>query len=233
MHQQISIPIGGFHKQSLIDYPGHISALIFTAGCNFACSYCHNAQLIGDISKHIKSTINLNKTIDWIADNKGMLDAVVITGGEPSLHKELPLLIENIKQLNLKVKLDTNGTNPNMLNYLIEEKMVDYIAMDIKAPLELLKYQSVVGKKLSSSMLHQIKKSVEILKQNNVDYEFRTTLDKRLTYDDFNKIATKIGGTYVIQNQLDANKNILTKLNFIELQKQIGNQKHINLYFRN
>ena len=121
------VKIGGVQKFSLLDYPDKISAIIFTAGCNFHCGYCHNPELF---SSH--SELDEDKVLGFLQSRQGKLDGVVITGGEPTLHKSLPEFIKRIKTLGFLVKLDTNGTNPDMLQSLIDSKMVDYVAMDIK-----------------------------------------------------------------------------------------------------
>jgi len=206
-----SVPIGGFQKQSLIDYASNISAVIFTGGCNFRCNYCHNMQLIGcktDASNNIPEEC----VFEWLSKNKGLLDAVVITGGEPTLHKALPEFIRKIKQLGLKVKLDTNGTNPALLMHLINEKLVDYVAMDIKAPLSIMKYRKVVGEELNDSLFEKVLTAVEILNQKLIDCEFRTTFDDSLSMDDFKAIASRISGKYFIQKQVDADTDYIKQL---------------------
>lgn len=179
------VSIGGLQKSSLIDYPGKISAVIFTQGCNFRCPYCHNPELIlnkgavavaaAPLFKFLKSRIN-------------KLDAVVITGGEPTLQKDLPEFIKQIKEMGFLVKLDTNGTNPQMLQKLLEDKLIDYVAMDVKAPIE--RYSEVVKTKINTE---NILKSIEVLKKSDINYEFRTTVVKsQLLPDDFEKIGKMI-----------------------------------------
>jgi len=182
------VPIGGFQKSSLIDYPEKISAIIFTQGCNFRCPYCHNPELIEDIAG---SSMDESAILDFLKSRIGKLDAVVITGGEPTLHKDLPEFIRQIKDLGFLVKLDTNGTNPEMLQNLIDEKLVDYVAMDIKAPIE--KYSEVVCTKVDTE---KVSKSVEILKESDTEHEFRTTVVKsQLSVNDFEKIGELINGS--------------------------------------
>lgn len=195
----MQIPIGGFIKQSLIDYVGNISAVIFTVGCNFRCSYCHNPELVYPNLYSKNTNYTWLDILAWLKKNKKLLDAVVITGGEPTLHKNLPELINCIKSLNLKVKLDTNGTNPSMLRILSEKKMVDYIAMDIKTSLNIKKHQQIVGKCFTEVMLQNIKQSIQILKRNNVDFEFRTTLADLILQEDIHSIIDSISGKYYLQ----------------------------------
>lgn len=187
--------IGGLHKSSLIDYPGKISAVIFTQGCNFCCPYCHNPELIGKKEKERGKRI-----IEFLQTRMGKLDGVVITGGEPTLHKDLPEFIKQIKDLGFAVKLDTNGTNPEMLQQLIDEKLIDYVAMDIKAPID--KYSDVVCAHVDTD---KILKSIEILKNSDIAYEFRTTVVKsQLSCADFEKIGALIQGApiYYLQKFL-------------------------------
>jgi pyruvate formate lyase activating enzyme len=193
------LPIGGFQKQSLIDYPGNITAIVFTQGCNFRCGYCHNPELV--LAEELKNTKKLapKHLLDWIGKNNTLLDAVCITGGEPTLHRSLPKFIHSIKDLGLKVKLDTNGSHPEMLKCLISDKLVDYIAMDIKAPLEIKKYKQIAGGTFNENMFSQIKSSVQLLNKGKVEHEFRTTLDSSLSVNDLEKIAESISGNYFLQ----------------------------------
>jgi pyruvate formate lyase activating enzyme len=178
--------IGGIQKTSLIDYPEKISAIIFTQGCNFRCPYCHNPELIREKGKEKRE--KRKEIIEFLKSRIGKLDGVVITGGEPTLHKDLPKFIKEIKKLGFAVKLDTNGTNPDMLKKLIGEKLIDYVAMDIKAPIE--KYSEIIGVNVNKE---NILKSIKFLKKSNIDYEFRTTVVKsQLSRADFEKIGALI-----------------------------------------
>ena len=219
MNTNKNIPIGGFHKQSLIDYPGHISAVIFTCGCNFSCNYCHNPQLIGSDLIKDSDKNNEAKILDWLKENNKLLDAVVVTGGEPTLHSGLPGFLKKIKQLELKVKLDTNGSNPDMLAFLINQKQVDYIAMDVKAPLNLMKYRAIAGESFNDSLLEKIMRSVSILNSKQVDCEFRTTADSSLSVDDFIQIAGQISGSYFIQNTVNNGEKSIQKLSDLQVKK--------------
>jgi pyruvate formate lyase activating enzyme len=139
--------IAGFKKQSLIDYSGNISSVVFTQGCNFRCGYCHNPDLV--LPERFGNIYSEEKMFEYLAKYKKMLDAVCITGGEPTIHKDLPSFISRIKELGLKIKLDSNGTNPDMLKYLFENKLVDFIAMDIKHILDFKAYNETVGNWIS------------------------------------------------------------------------------------
>jgi pyruvate formate lyase activating enzyme len=161
--------IGAIQKFSMIDYPGKLCAIVFTQGCNFRCPYCHNPELV-DSSKFV-DPISEETLFAFLKKRVGKLDAVSITGGEPTLHQDLPQLMKNIKKMGFLVKLDTNGTNPEMLNKIITEKAVDYLAMDIKAPLE--KYSQVTRSQVDTQAIHR---SIQLIKKSDVDYEFRSTL---------------------------------------------------------
>lgn len=169
--------IGGFQKTSLIDYAGKIAAIVFTRGCNFNCVYCHNKGLIG-IGDH-NEDITPEDVMSFLQTRKGKLDAVVITGGEPTLQPDLIQFMGKIKDMNFLVKLDSNGSNPHVLREAIAQGLVDYIAMDLKAPLE--KYQTVMGRELDTS---KIQESIDLIKNSGVEHEFRTTVHKSLLSED-------------------------------------------------
>lgn len=165
--------IAGFQKQSFIDYPGKISCVLFTQGCNFRCGYCHNAELV--LPEKFGKTYELHFIFEYLHKYKHLLDAVCITGGEPTMHADLPEFISKIKTLGLEVKLDTNGTNPKMVQQLIANKQVDCIAMDIKHLFNLEDYNKVAGNCVSLKMLHRIKQTAELLKNSDIPHQFRTT----------------------------------------------------------
>ena len=181
--------IGGFQKTSLLDYPGKIACIVFTQMCNFRCGYCHNPEL-NDIKKVNEEVIDVNTFFEFLEKRKGKLDGVVITGGEPTLQKGIYQFIFEIKNMGFCVKLDSNGSNPEILKNLIDDKLVDYVAMDIKAP--MCKYHDVIKTKIPLDNIYQ---SIQILLENKVDYEFRTTVVKeQLTFEDFEKIGGMIKG---------------------------------------
>jgi len=163
------LPIKGIQKTSLIDYPGKICSIIFLGDCNFRCGFCQNPDLIKSPGK--LETIPEEEILEFLKSRKKWIDGVCLSGGEPLLYGDLPEFIKKIKEIGLLVKLDTNGTNPQMLDYLIKNKLVDYIAMDIKASLE--NYEKAAGVKVN---MENIKKSVELIKNSSIDYEFRTTV---------------------------------------------------------
>ncbi len=171
--------IKGLQKQTILDYPGKLACTIFTFGCNFRCGFCHNPELVvGDGRTEIKQ----EEILEFLKNRKGFLDGVCITGGEPTLNEGLPEFISKIKELGFLVKLDTNGTNPKMLEELINKKLVDYIAMDIKAPLEF--YDKVTNVKVNKS---DIQKSVDLIRRTE-NYEFRTTVVPGLFNEEYAKL---------------------------------------------
>ena len=194
--------IGGIQKLTLLDYPGKVAATIFTVGCNFRCPFCHNAPLVNDINKY--SIIDEEEILAFLRKRVGILDGVVITGGEPTLMPDLPEFISRIKAMGYLVKLDTNGTDPDMLQHLINNKMIDYVAMDIKNCLE--KYRETSGVDESFD-IECIKRSAELLMQGNIDFEFRTTVVKPYhTEEDFDRIGQWLKGEekFFLQSFVDS-----------------------------
>ena len=165
------IEIGGLQKTTLIDFPGRIAATVFLLGCNFRCPFCYSAELVLLEKIENQPRISEKEFFDFLEEKKGLLDGIVICGGEPTIHNDLPDFIGKIKKMGYLVKLDTNGSNPKILKKLIKDNLIDYVAMDIKAPLE--KYDRATGIKVDSD---NIKESIEIIKNSGVDYEFRMTV---------------------------------------------------------
>lgn len=195
--------IGGIEKFSLIDFPGKTSAIIFTLGCNFRCRYCHNPELVQP--DQFLPEMDLKEIYDFLESRRGKLDAVTITGGEPTQHKDLIEMIEKIKEMGFLVKLDSNGSRPEVLEEVINRKIVDYIAMDIKAPLS--DYVKIVGWEVP---VENLEKSIRLIIDSGIPHEFRTTIVKSLTSkDDLRQIAQTVKGakSYFLQ------KFISTKLN--------------------
>jgi pyruvate formate lyase activating enzyme len=189
--------IKGFLETSLTDYEGKVASMIFLPGCNFRCSFCFNADLV--LYPEKLETIPFEAVKTWLIKNKKFVDAVVIGGGEPTMHKDLPELFKEIKRLGFLTKLDTNGTNPYMLKKLIEKGLVDAVAMDIKTCLNQEKYGKVVNAEVR---LDKIKESISIIINSGIDHEFRTTLIPKLhSKGDVVEIAKKIKGAkrYVLQ----------------------------------
>lgn len=193
--------INGFQKLTILDYPGKVACIIFTPGCNFRCPFCHNAALVTHIDKD--TYIDEKEVLSYLEKRQGILDGVVITGGEPLLQDGIEDFIGKIKELGYSVKLDTNGSFPEKLISLVEKGLVDYVAMDIKN--SKAKYMTTIG--VNNIHMASIEKSVEFLLQNKVDYEFRTTIvDKFHTTQDIQDIVVWIKGThkYFLQNFVDS-----------------------------
>ncbi|MCJ7836664.1 anaerobic ribonucleoside-triphosphate reductase activating protein [Cuneatibacter sp. NSJ-177] len=190
--------IGGFQKLTLLDYPGKLSATVFTGGCNFCCPFCHNSELIlpGD-------TLPEEEILSTLKKRRRMLEGVCITGGEPTLQKDLETFIEKLKEMDYLVKLDTNGYKPDILRRLCERGIVDYVAMDLKGPKS--KYAAIAGREELS--LDRIEESAAYLLKGTVDYEFRTTVVPELHEEaDFPEIGEWIRGAkaYYLQAYKDS-----------------------------
>ena len=160
--------IYGLEKMSLVDYCGYVSCVVFTRGCNFRCPFCHNSSLVNGVAPQ---KIQSEDFFAFLNKRRGLLDGVCITGGEPTLNPDLPDFIRKIKDMGLLVKLDTNGTNPKMLESLISQNLLDYVAMDIKNGKSF--YPQTTGVNLDFA---NIEESVALLKKGKVPFEFRTTL---------------------------------------------------------
>jgi pyruvate formate lyase activating enzyme len=202
--------IGGLQKTTLLDYPDKLAATIFTVGCNFRCSFCHNP----DIVKGIAKVIPTSDVLDFLRKRKKLLDAVCVTGGEPTMQTGLITFLKKLKSMGYLTKLDTNGTNYALLEKLILRGLVDYVAMDIKAPWK--KYAKVTCRK---NDLSSIKKSVTMLKKGIVDYEFRSTVLPELhSPEDIVSMARQVKGSnkYYIQQFRPASK--LVNQDFVEFK---------------
>jgi pyruvate formate lyase activating enzyme len=167
--------IGGFVKQSLIDYPGKIAAVVFTQGCNFRCGYCHNPQLVLPELFYKNQSTSVGEILLYLEERKNWLDGVVVTGGEPTIHNDLPVFLKKIKKLGYQVKLDSNGSNPSMLELVIKEKLADCIAMDIKILPDNDAYAEIIGISNVTEIMKKVLSSIQILKGASIDVEFRTT----------------------------------------------------------
>ena len=193
--------IAGLQKTTLIDYPGKIACVVFLAGCNFRCPWCYSSELVLPLKIVKQPKISEKEFFDFLRERKGLLEGVVICGGEPTVNKDLPAFIEKIKKLGYLVKLDTNGSNPEMLKNLADLSLLDYVAMDIKSSKENKIYENILGEGVK---LSDIEKSVEFLKNSTVDFEFRTTVVNSIHQkEEFLNIAKWIGGEnvkYYLQN---------------------------------
>lgn len=178
--------IGGIQKLSLVDYPGKTSIAIFTIGCNMRCGFCHNAELV--LPECFAADIGQDKVLKFLQKRIGLVESVTISGGEPTLQPDLVEFCRQVKQLGYLLKLDSNGTNPRVLKTLIDHHLLDFIAMDIKAPLD--KYTQVVNFPIDAA---KIEESIALIKSSGLDYEFRTTVVKSLhQLADFDKIGELI-----------------------------------------
>ncbi len=172
--EKADIRIGGVVKQSLVDWDGVLSAVVFTKGCNFRCGYCHNPALVVPELVEERPDVAVGEVLDYLARRNGWLDGVVVTGGEPTLHAGLPSFLREVKALGYRVKLDTNGTNPVMLGRLIAEGLVDFVAMDVKHIPDTVHYGAVTP--LSPAMMDNVLRSLGMLRCCGMEYELRTTL---------------------------------------------------------
>ena len=198
--------IEGIQKLSLLDYPNKLSCIIFTHGCNFKCPFCQNSTLIDN---NYSDCINEEEVFNYLNKRKGIIEGVVISGGEPTLQIGLKKFIKKIKNMGFLVKLDTNGFNSKVLRELIEDNLVDYVAMDIKN--EICKYSVTCG--LNKMKIDNILESINILESSNIDYEFRTTIMKE--YHDVESIKSilKLIGNkpkYFLQN-FRLSENVIDK----------------------
>lgn len=188
--------IGGLQKTTLVDYPGKVAATVFTLGCSFRCPFCHNPELV--LPELFNPTIPEEEIMQFFANRVGKLEGVCITGGEPTVQKDLGQFMARLKKLGYAVKLDSNGTFPKILKKLIDEGNIDYIAMDIKGPIG--RYSEITA---SRGFEQAIKESIKLIMDSGIEYEFRTTVAKPLhSVDDFKGIGELIKGAklYYIQN---------------------------------
>lgn len=183
--------LAGIHKNSFVDYPGRIAAVLFASGCNLNCWYCHNRHIINKTGE----PSNTEKVLAFLEERRGFLNGVVLTGGEPLLQEDAVSFLRELKKSGYPVKLDTNGTLPDKLEEIFKENLVDYVAMDIKAP--YTKYGLVTPIEDTRG----VQKSVKLIAQSGVDYEFRTTFAPNLTAEDIGDVAKSIKGAkkYCIQ----------------------------------
>lgn len=195
--------IGGLQPLTLIDYPGKLACTVFTLGCNYRCPWCYNSRLVLPEQTREQPRISEKYFFDFLKKRKNLIEGVTIGGGEPTSQKDLPKFCQKIKKLGFAIKLDTNGSYPGALQNLIEKRLVDYVALDIKAPKE--KYAQLVGFQGSSPyfLASKVEQSIETLKKGRVDCEFRTTVvPALLNKEDILKIAKWLAPAkrYFLQN---------------------------------
>ena len=231
-----NIRIGGINKVSLLDYPNKVCSTIFTSGCNFKCPFCYNKDLVfvpSDVKYY-----DINEIKDYLIKRNNMLDAIVISGGEPLLHSGLIDFIRDIKGLGLKVKLDTNGYYPNHLLEIINSNLVDYIAMDIKNSKD--KYHITTGLSIESMDISNIDKSINIIINSNIEYEFRTTIINEFhTKDDIISICKwlKNAKRYYIQRYKET-ENVINPIyttpsnEYMNELREVGLKYIDNIYIR-
>lgn len=205
--------ISGFQKLTLTDYPGKIASIIFTQGCNYRCSFCYNRSLLETKA----GLIDENEILVYLAGRCKVLEGVVISGGEPTIQPDLKQFITKIKQMGFQVKLDTNGSNPEVLKELFKANLIDYVAMDIKT--NWPNYPEIVGGAVNYEALCQ---SVHLIKEAGIDYEFRTTIVKEFhTIDTLHKLVALVDGSpYYIQNfQVEGSESNLHSFSQPELEE--------------
>lgn len=213
--------LGGYQKLTLIDYPGKLAATVFTVGCNFRCPFCHNPELVDSRQFTVNGDLE-REFFKFLKSRKGKLEGVCITGGEPLIQPDIINFIKKIKKLGFLVKLDTNGSRPDVLKKIIEGKLVDYIAMDIKNSKK--RYSETCGYETD---IGRLELSVDLIRNSGIDYEFRTTVVPGIhTEKDFTDIAEWISGAknYYLQEYreikiLDPNLKRKTKRKKINLEK--------------
>ena len=191
----------GMNKTTLLDYPGHVAATLFTGGCNMRCPFCQNSVLV--LAPQQQPEISEQDILAFLRRRRGILEGVCITGGEPTLHNDLEDFIRRVREMEYLIKLDTNGYHPRILRHLLEEKLLDYVAMDIKASKE--RYGIACG--LAEVELNRIEESVELLKTSSIPYEFRTTVVKGIhSPEEFTAIGRWLQGSraYYLQSFRDS-----------------------------
>jgi len=191
--------IGGFEPCSLIDYPGKIGCIVYTVGCNYRCEFCYNPDIISEenFKKSNRRLIPEEEIFNYIKKNKNMIDGVSLTGGEPTMQLDIDKFCHKIKKLGKLVKLDTNGSNPQVIEHLIKKKIIDYIAMDLKGPLK--KYKSVAGVTSTDS----VPRSIELVKNSGLPHEFRLTLYPQLKKQDVIAAISLVPGETVYLQQFE------------------------------
>lgn len=196
----MELQIGGFQKVTLLDFPRRVACIIFTIGCNYRCPFCQNSELT---AKDIEVSNSEEDVLNYLEKRKGVIDGISISGGEPTMQQGLENFIKKVKAKHFQVKLDTNGSNPNTLKKLLDENLLDYVAMDVKN--DLLSYSKITG--VQNINTENIKKSITLIKESGIEYEFRTTIIKEYHNIENIKGILKIIGkdaNYYLQNFKDS-----------------------------
>ena len=192
--------IKGFEQMSLVDWDGMVATTLYTSGCNFRCPYCHNSGLVLFPDQY--ESIPVDEILEYVHKHNDFIDGVVITGGEPCMHKNIGGLITQLRETGVGVKLDTNGSFPELLDSLIHNELLDYVAMDVKAPLDFDSYARSAGI-TDRRTFEKVRDSIDLLMEGRVDYEFRMTVVPALhRASDLQRVAEQIKGArrFVIQN---------------------------------
>ncbi len=209
-----NMQIAGIQKITLVDFPGHVAATIFTRGCSFRCPFCHNPELV--LPEKYSALLDEQQVFDFLETRYGKLTGICITGGEPLMQPDIDTFISHLKALSFDVKLDTNGSYPDMLEKIIKDGDVDYIAMDIKASPD--KYATAAGTKIK---IADVKKSIKLVMESGIDYEFRTTVCKPIhEVADFEELGKMIKGAkrYFLQNFVQS-KHVNSTKEYLPLSK--------------
>ncbi len=221
--------IHGFQKTTLLDYPEHLAATVFTGGCNFRCPFCHNAELV--LCPGEAPTIPEQDVIDYLEKRRGILQGVCITGGEPTLQKDLRPFIQKIKSMGYLVKLDTNGYRPAVLWNLLQEGLLNYVAMDVKASKD--NYAAAAG--IPGLDVSAIEESIAILMNCEIDYEFRTTVVRGIhTVEEFVSIGKWLSGckAYFLQQFRESDNIIGEGMGAFSLEEMQKMQKLCEPYIQ-
>jgi len=192
--------IKGFDQMSLVDWDGMVASTLYTSGCNFRCPYCHNSGLVLFPDQY--ESIPVDEILDYVREHNDFIDGVVITGGEPCIHSNIGGLIKQLREVGVAVKLDTNGSFPELLESLIDKELVDYVAMDVKAPLDFDSYSKSAGIS-DRRTFEKVRDSIDLLMEGRVDYEFRMTVVPALhRASDLQRVAEHVRGArrFILQN---------------------------------
>ncbi len=226
--------IGGLQKVTLVDYPGHVACTIFLSGCNFRCPFCYSKELVLKEEMDIHPSISEEYLFSFLEGKKGLLEGCVLCGGEPTVNgDELVDFARKIKKMGFMIKLDTNGSNPEVIKKLAKENLLDYVAMDIKAPLS--KYKEAIGTDID---VDKVKDSIEFIKNSGIDYEFRTTVVPGIhSLEDIILVAKEIAPAkkYFLQNFRGEKGTIDPRFNDVKpygdkIMAELG--KEISKYFK-